>query len=61
MSKQESSIIIENFFHLLERLIAKNTRIKIIIKDNKCYCPSCNKLIGKYPYCKYCGQALDVN
>ena len=23
------------------------------------YCPVCSARIGKYPFCKYCGQAID--
>lgn len=25
----------------------------------KIVCPSCRKVIGSYPYCAYCGQAID--
>lgn len=25
----------------------------------KIACPSCRKVIGSYPYCAYCGQAID--
>lgn len=34
---------------------------KLIIKDGEqYYCPSCKRLIGNYPFCKYCGQKLEV-
>lgn len=49
----------EEYFKIDEnerRLIPR----KIITKENKHYCPTCMALIGKYPYCKYCGQALEV-
>lgn len=24
-------------------------------------CPTCHSRIGKYPFCKYCGQALEID
>lgn len=46
----------EEYFKNQHRLKAKK-----IIKEGNCYyCPNCKKLIGKHPYCKYCGQALEV-
>lgn len=46
----------EEYFRNERRLTPK----KIITEGNKHYCPTCRSLIGKYPYCKYCGQALEI-
>lgn len=32
--------------------------LPIIKEGNKHKCPTCKAVIGKYPYCKYCGQKL---
>lgn len=34
--------------------------LPIIKEGNKHKCPTCKAVIGKYPYCKYCGQKLEV-
>lgn len=55
----------EEYFKNKHRLETK----KILVKKTATkrgylldyYCPNCKALIGKYPYCKYCGQALEVN
>lgn len=49
----------EEYFKYLPKL-KRLTPKKIISEGNKHYCPHCRNLIGKYPYCKYCGQALEV-
>lgn len=46
----------EEYFKNQHRLESK----KIITEGNKHYCPKCKAVIGKYPYCKYCGQAIEV-
>lgn len=35
-----------------------NDPLPIVKKDNKYYCPNCQALIGKYNFCKYCGQGI---
>lgn len=46
--------------HKIERLRAKKIITERLSIGNKHYCPTCKRLIGKYPYCKYCGQAIEV-
>lgn len=35
-----------------------NEPLEIVKKGNKYYCPHCQALIGKYNFCKYCGQGI---
>lgn len=51
--------------HIITQKLKRLNSVPVTVKylrpegSDHYYCPTCNAMIGKYPFCKHCGQALD--
>lgn len=60
-----SSLVILDKYAIAEKLkrlepVPMAKEASSVAKCVHYYCPTCGARIGKYPFCKYCGQALEI-